>query len=305
MLKHINYASNANNADYRNSDAAVASNDLMCLMTNETPIIANLDSDHDALYANMNDNDDELKALVREARAAFSLAKENASWAAAHTYMLWLKTTASSDAASWFNEQVKARNAAITQDNKMLVADSLPADAVRGLAAGEKLVKIAARAGTSNFTVVVKYALDFVHPKQATNVSRYVLVLEWVHSAFENRVVADASVLVKAINDAGGFETVVRMQRAMRSSGIVKAPAKEKSAPTDKYQVIFDAKCLGEVDFNAKHAEKGFVVLIGRFAAGKVQVVGELKLTQAQLDAAVANLDEFDFQPATDLKAAA
>ena len=304
---------------------SVTHNDFMRLMTHPTITLANVDAelsgieltepegplsehafeDQAASYSSLRDKGDELAGIVQEARAAYSMAKENASCAAAHTYMLWLKTTASSDAASWFDEHCKARNAEIAEMNKTLKANGLPGDTRYGLAAGEKWVKIAAREGTSTFTLMVKFALDFIHPKQATNVSRYVLVVEWLHNKFEQIVVTDAAELVKAITDAGGFETVVRMRRVEKSLGITKTPAKSKAAPTDKYEVLKQAKCLRKFSFDAKHSQKGFVVLIGRLVKGQAEMIGELKLTEAELNKAVGNLDEIDFQRPTDTQAAA
>ena len=291
--------------------------DFMSLMSNATISPATIEPelevlDEDAVasaqatpYSNMGDKSEELEAIVDKARAAYSMAKENASWAAAHTYMLWLKTNASTDAADWFEKQVKARNKEIDDLNKTLKEIKLPGDAHNGLAAGEKLVQIGARLGTSDFTRAVKYALDFIHPKQATNVSRYVLVIEWLHCKFGQIVVKDAAEFVKAITDAGGFETVVRMRRADKSLGVVKSPAKSKDAPSDKYGVLNQAKCLHEVSFDAKHSRKGLVVLIARFVEGKAQIIGELKLSEAELNKAVGNLDELDFQPPADGQAAA
>lgn len=301
MLKQINYASNLNNATSCHSSVTVPSTDLMTLVVNEAAVAATIAADlqaDDAVYANMQDSSDELIAIVKQARAAFSMAKENASWAAAHTYVLWLKTTASDGAEYWFSKEVTARNSAIFQSNKKREESSWPADPINGLAAGEKWSKINAREGTSKFNRVVKYALDFVHPKQATNVSRYVLVMEWLHDNFGATLVSDASVLAKAINAAGGFETVVRMQRAQKSKVVTQVAQKTKADHVDKYAVIEQARCLYEVNLDAKHCQKGVVVLVGRFAEGRVQIVGELKIAADHLDKAVANIDEMYFQPA-------
>jgi len=55
---------------------------------------------------------------------------------------------------------------------------------------------------------------------------------------------------------------------------------------------------LYEVKLDAQHCQKGLVVLVGRFAEGRVQIVGELKIAADHLDKAVANIDEMYFQPA-------
>ena len=261
--------------------------------------------DYFSPYENPEFKFDELNEIVTNARNAYSSAKDNASWAAAYTYLFWLNVNATKAANEWFAKQVEARNDEIVQYNLNAKKAGYPADPAKGLAAGEELVKIGARKGASDFNVIVKYALDFIHSKQATNVSRYVRVLEWVHEKFKDIVVEDAAVLVAKITEVGGFETVVRIQRTQSGAAANTSANSQKADVAPKYETLKNAACLVELKLNAKHTHDNFVVLVGRYADNKVQVLGELKLTKAQLDAAVANIDEMNFQSPEELADAA
>ena len=245
--------------------------------------------------ANVVDYSENMVAILDSARQAYVSAKDSASYAAAHTYILWQETQKTQEAREWLAKQIEERNIEIAGYNKSREQAISNADLLIGLSAKHKLVKIDAREGASKFTKIVKYTLDFVQPKQASNVSRYVLALEWLESQFAKSDVTDAKPLVAAINSAGGFEVIVLQQRAKKSpvATIKKADALD-SAQT-KYDVLANAATIEEVRFNSKHQNKGYVVLIARVVDGKTQILGELPFSQEQLDHAVASIDEKNF----------
>ena len=314
MTNVIENVSNARLNQYVDQPDQEVSKNFMPLMANSSisaanhgqkPVNQEADScdteEEGSPYEDMEDTGDELVAIVGLARAAYSAAKDNASWAAAHTYLLWVKTYASDEAKTWFRKQVDERNKKLTANNATLERDPSNAEAMGELSPGEKWMPIKARNGASKFTEVVKYAFDFVQPRQASNVSRYVSVVEWLHSKFEGEVVPDAAYLVKEIIKVGGFETVVRLQRSKDSVSSSRAVTPAANAPTSKYETLKKAKCFQEIEFAAKNVHEGLAVLIGRFVDGKVQIVGELKITKADLDVQVGKLDEMDFQPPVEM----
>ena len=235
-----------------------------------------------SVYDNMPNKGDELAAIVDQARSAFNVAKDQASWAAAHTYKLWVEIHHSTDAEEWFkaalatrNEEIKAENSS-NKDNVGYV----------------KQLEIKSRTGASQFNDVVKYALNFVYVKQASNVSRYVQVLEWLYKQFNGQMIANTSDIVGAITAAGGTKPTPVKQPAANNDNAQNVKA------TEKYEVLKAANALCEVVFKPKYVNNGYVVLIGRVAGTKIEVLGELPINQARLDAEVANIDEMYFQPA-------
>ena len=249
------------------------------------------------------DNSGQLQTLVQSARDAYSLSKSNAAYAAAHSYMLWREIEKSSEANAWFENAIKKRNDEIDAYNKEREEGKSRENIREGLNACDKLVKISSREGASKFTLLVKYALDFVVPKQASNVSRYTLVLEWIDRHFATINVVDVSDIVSSINSVGGFEHVVLQQRGIAKPK-VKAPDGDKASITQaKYKTLSEAKCLSKLKLNAKHQNKGYVVLVARYVEGKAEILGELPISEKQLDQAVAAIDEMKFQPPKQLAA--
>ena len=251
------------------------------------------DTDNNAsVYDNMPNKGDQLAAIVDQARSAFSVAKEQASLAAAHTYKLWAEIYYSTEAEEWFKAALVTRNEQISAENKKNA----------GQAGYTKQLEIKSREGASQFNVIVKYALDFVYAAQASNVSRYVQVLEWLHKQFNGQIVANTSAIVDVITAAGGIEAVILAQRGTKPSPVKQPAASNDNAQNvkaaEKYEVLKAANTLCEVAFNAKCVNNGYVVLIGRVVGAKVEVLGELPITQARLDAEVANIDEMYFQAA-------
>ena len=150
--------------------------------------------------------------------------------------------------------------------------------------------------------MVVKYTLNFIYARQASNVSRYVHALEWLHQRFDGMLVQDINALVSAITDAGGFEAVILKQRGTKASNAKATKSamtgSQKSKVAEKYHVLDVANPLCEVELTPMFANNGYVVFIGRVTGKNVQILGELSMTQARLDEEVARIDELHFQPA-------
>jgi hypothetical protein len=248
-----------------------------------------------------------LSARVQKARAAYSNSKEQASMAAAQTYMLWKETQATKETREWLEDVIAKRNAEISKCNSDL--NQAKAKAAAGTKAkqdlGTKLSLITARDNTSKFLRIVKYALDFVRPNQASLISRYVLVLEWLDLKFMKVANIDERMLVKAIREAGGLENVVRIGRGQKVSSSTSNTTKKTDDVQSKYTTLKEAKSLKEIKLAPKHQRDGFVALIGRYVDGKVQVLGELNLSKKELDKYIAAIDEMNFPASPKLVTAA
>ena len=137
---------------------------------------------------------------IAKARTSFSTSKDEAGRAAAHTYIVWrraLAPTANADTRKWIEQEISDANKRIAEAAK---------------AAGEKhgYVQIKAKAGASEFTVAVKFVLEFDRADQSSSVSRYCAALAWLHTRFADKVVNDTEDLMEAIKSAGGFEAILK-----------------------------------------------------------------------------------------------
>jgi hypothetical protein len=274
-------------------------------------IVSNADKGNPASHDDlpeiiMPDNVQLLNVMKDHARQAYSMAKENSSWAAVYTFKLSQEIESSASANDWFETEVKKRNDKIDDDLKKLVEGDSPDYAALGLYFGEKkMVRIRPREGANKYTQIIKFALDLVYEKQASLVSRYCLVLEWLKNNFSTKPNSKPAEMVNAINAAGGFEAVIRIQRRVKEAQKSISKPESIDAANNKLNVLLAAKALQEFDLNAKNIHKGFVVMIGRYAEGKVQVIGELKLSEAQFTKEVSKLDEMLFMPKDKHQAAA
>lgn len=137
------------------------------------------------------------------------------------------------------------------------------------------------REGTSPFSALVKYVLGLDRPEDSSTVTRYVSVVSFLHSSPGAKTANDASELVKLIDAVGGFECAVQWQRgnnppAAKPTGNKAEKAKAIAAQVKK--ALKDAPSKGGVTMDVFSAKDGLVVLVGRCANGKVDVIGELPL---------------------------
>lgn len=155
---------------------------------------------------------------IAKARKSFSLSKDEAGRAAAHTYIVWrraLAPTANADTRKWIEQEISDANQRIAEAAK---------------AAGEKhgYVQIKAKAGASEFTRAVKFVLEFDRADQSSSVSRYCAALAWLHTRFADKVVNDTEEMMEAIKSAGGFEAI------LKKTPVPNTDTKEDEATTEE-----------------------------------------------------------------------
>ena len=170
-------------------------------------------------------------------------------------------------------------------------------------------VLVKAQANSSPFTAIVKFGLNFDSPVHASVTSRYATVLEWIHTRFEGVEIQDTSEIVTAIKDAGGFEMVLIEQRNKGESGGSKG-AEEREIEAEERKIIEEAiaakakaavqtaPAIATIDMQISNANQDIVVLIGRYADGKVEVVDEIPLEAGEVDAMVSRVSD-DLLPRT------
>ncbi len=172
-------------------------------------------------------------------------------------------------------------------------------------------VPVKAQANSSPFTGIVKFGLNFDSPDQASVTSRYATVLAWIHAHFEGVGFQDASEIVTAIKVAGGFEAVLIEQRNKGESGGSKGAA-ELKIEAEESKIIADAisakakaavqtaPAIATIDMQISDANQDIVVLIGRYADGKVEVVDEIPLEEGEIDSTLSRLDADLLLPTND-----
>lgn len=155
-------------------------------------------------------------------------------------------------------------------------------------------VRIAARAGASDFTMLVKFVFGFEHVSDASMTSRYSTVLTWLDAKFGKQSVNGKEPLVDAIQTAGGIDMVVAEQRG-NVEGKEQAEADRKAIAASVVQQTTDAfkaaPSLGTITMNVKNAEKGVVLLLCRDKGGTVEVVGQMPVASGKID---KELEKFD-----------
>lgn len=141
------------------------------------------------------------------------------------------------------------------------------------------------RENASPFAALVKYVLGLDRPEDSSTVSRYVSVVSFLHSSAGAKTANDPVELIKLIEGVGGFERAVQWQRgnkhpAGKTNGNKAEKAKAIAAQVKK--ALKDAPSKGTVAMDAFSAKDGLVVLVGRCANGKVDVIGELPVTNME-----------------------
>jgi hypothetical protein len=172
-------------------------------------------------------------------------------------------------------------------------------------------VLVKAQANSSPFTAIVKFGLNFDSPAHASVTSRYATVLEWIHTRFEGVEIEDTSEIVTAIKVAGGFETVLIEQRNKGESGGSKG-AEEREIEAEERKIIEKAiaakakaavqtaPAIATIDMQISNANQDIVVLIGRYADGKVEVVDEIPLEAGEIDLMIPRVSDDLLPPANE-----
>ncbi|MEI6534107.1 MAG: hypothetical protein WCN98_02115 [Verrucomicrobiaceae bacterium] len=141
------------------------------------------------------------------------------------------------------------------------------------------------REGTSPFAVLVKFVLGLDRPEDSSTVSRYVSVVSFLHSSAGAKTANDASEFVKLIEGVGGFERAVQWKRGnnpptAKQNGNKAEKAKAIAAEVKK--ALENAPSKGVVTMDVFSAKDGLVVLVGRCSNGKVDVIGELPVSNME-----------------------
>ena len=141
------------------------------------------------------------------------------------------------------------------------------------------------REGTSPFAALVKYVLGLDRPEDSSTVSRYVSVVSFLHSKCSTSTANDPSELIKLIEGVGGFERAVQWKRGNNPSAAKPNGNKAEKAKAIVKQVkeaLKGASSKGNVNMDVFSAKDGLVVLVGRCANGKVDVIGELPVSNME-----------------------
>jgi hypothetical protein len=277
---------------------------------------------------------DEIQANIDKAQHCFVSSKDSAAEAGAHTYIVWLETMsplANADAKDWIKKQIEDRNIAIDVHN---AAEKSERKRVRDYLAGKlkeddgesarltnlakltddewaarRKVCVEARANANDFTTIVKFVLNFERPADASVISRFATVLEWIHARFDGVEIQDTSEIVTAIKDAGGFEMVLIEQRNKGESGGSKG-AEEREIEAEERKIIEEAiaakakaavqtaPAIATIDMQISDANQDIVVLIGRYVGGKIEVVDNIPLEAGEVDSMVSRISDDLLPPA-------
>lgn len=247
---------------------------------------------------------DDMESFIGEAKREYANQKSSAMKSAAYAYLTWhwgASEHAEPEMRQWLAEQIDKANKGIDKFNsdvdndkrraKELAKGTLneelsEADKARLTAlhkrtsaqwAQAKQVKIDARAGASKFTCVVKYVFGFVKPSDASLVSRYAKVLEYIEQHKDELAgVFTVDAIVDLLDDAGGFEAALDKVRNPEAAN----DDKVRAATLTKIKEAVDRVDDGtELAIKAKYETGGYVFLVGRSTATGVTVCGQLAIS--------------------------
>lgn len=266
---------------------------------------------------------DTVLADVAAARDNFNRSNQSAAMAAANVYLVWLDAfapSARSDMRSWSEREIASIDAGIAQHNdaekdlKKRVAgfrDNKLPEAVDANEAAEltklskltdaewekrRKVKLAPTEDFgSKFLPAVKYALDLQFRSQSSLASRYAKVLEWVEDKFKGAP-EDVGQIAAAINDAGGFDTVVSIARDVAPGGD-DPKAVEARRITSEYLLeqtkaaLKSAPALASFPRSTIKVEGDLFAFVARTSGQNVEVLAPLTLSPQALEAGIAKIE--------------
>jgi hypothetical protein len=163
-------------------------------------------------------------------------------------------------------------------------------------------VRIERRNDASAFTEIVKYVFGFDRRADASVTARYAKVLEWIATRFHVVAPHDAGEIVEAIKAAGGFEDALHEQRGLGADEEDDEEAEDRKVQaaaivTDAKNAVAGAKAKAVFDMDVQNAPEGIVTLLARYVNGKVEVVGELPISDKQLNHTVSMFDDETLLP--------
>ncbi|MEI6800586.1 MAG: hypothetical protein WCO04_15435, partial [Pseudomonadota bacterium] len=286
--------------------------------------------------ANPVDQSQKLVGFMQAARSVHRQSNAAAANAAVLTYLVYLGTR-SEKGGEWLKAQVEAVNVVIKSHNaaeatlKARVAEyktkgmamfppaktaeeaAIYAEDAVQLAELAKLtdkawtrrqkVEIAARAGTADWTRVVKLSLELHSSANASVISRYSSVLAWLNQRFPNADESLYGAMVKAIADAGGFDAVYCEQiDRQKNQDELDDGSDDGSLTAEQVEAIGNAKAkileegingtvaVALAPVNAKHAASGYTMLLARVSENGVEVLGEAKTSESGIKHAVESM---------------
>ena len=166
--------------------------------------------------------------------------------------------------------------------------------------AAAKLVRIEARDGASPFTEIVKFVFGFNKPNQSTSINRYTLAMEWIHARFKDRGFNDISEITDVMKQADSFESLIEDQREVNQDAMPNRDKikEDRHLLLEAERAIRDAPAKATIDLDARHVQKNKVVMIGRYIVGKIEIVGEVGVGEAEMDRMIRSFDDPDLLPA-------
>lgn len=247
---------------------------------------------------------DDMEIFIGEAKREYQNQKSSALKSAANAYLTW--HWGESDAAEpkmrqWLDSQIETANGAIDQANsdvenlkrraaelaKGTLNEKLSDEEEAFLTeahkrdpkqwAAAKQVKIDARTGANKFTRIVKFVFGFVKPSDASLVSRYAKVLEYIERR-KNDLNGEYTVnaIVKLLDAAGGFEAAIDDVRNPEAANDDKLRAATLTKIKEAMDRVHDG---AEIMLTPKYETNGYVFLVGRSTATGVAVCGELAIS--------------------------
>lgn len=159
-------------------------------------------------------------------------------------------------------------------------------------ARGRKM-KIEARDGASSFTRIVKFVFGFDEVQHSDQVARYALVLEWINSQFPEDAPDSSDDVLAALKDAGGFEDVIYLQRQSKA-GVAETADDRKlindAIREDIKHALANLAPIGSIPVEARYDQDGFVVVLGRKAGSSINLIGEVQLTESEMQSAISSI---------------
>lgn len=272
-----------------------------------------------------------LNAFVSKAQSAYKLYKTAAMESAANCYLLWhyaASEAAEDFARAWFASQLDNYNAEVDRFNNALpdlearVAAYL-ADDSKDISAEEfakievylgyskedwdkaAKLKAEAREGASPFTIVVKFVFEFDRAADASNVSRYAKVLEYIHEHRDQLDSMTEDAIIALLKKAGGFEAALDIARGNAPENSISANNKDANAAGSDAEAdakrnekvsaikkaISHAVPVADLNYVPKFARDGYVFLIGRKVDDQVAIYGELEASENEAKSLVLKVD--------------
>jgi hypothetical protein len=154
-------------------------------------------------------------------------------------------------------------------------------------------VLIDAREGASLFNRCVKFVFGFDEAQHSDQVARYCLVMEWLHAQYAEHPPVDKDEAIKRIKEFGGFEDVLFEQRRLKSGendDSADRAIMSDAIRADIKHALGNASPIATINHDARFEKEGFVMLLGRKHGGKVDLVSEIEMTDADLQAALTSV---------------